>query len=97
MRLDLDEQGGWLIQPDELARRLRIEEPVLRSEAADGRVDSRLDRGYGRDEGRSRVMITVGRHCWQGTFGADGRLIAEFRWERHLNAMTINRENAGVI
>ncbi|MCJ2138396.1 DUF6522 family protein [Methylobacterium sp. J-026] len=97
MRLDLDEQGGWLIRPDELAQRLRIDEQLLRREAALGRIESRLDRGHGRDEGRSRVTVTVGKHSWQGTFGADGILIAEFRWERHSSAMAVNRENAGVI
>ncbi|MGZ7865432.1 hypothetical protein ACXR8U_07230 [Methylobacterium radiotolerans] len=50
MRLDLDGQGGWLITPAQLAHRLGMSEPALRRQAALGHIDSRLDRGYGRDE-----------------------------------------------
>ena len=81
MRLDLDEQGGWLVTPAELAHRLGISEWALRRQAGLGRIDSRLDLGYGRDAGRSRVTVIVGRCGWQGIFRADGGLISEFRWE----------------
>ena len=91
MRLDLDEKGGWLVRPAELAHRLGIEEWVLRSQAARGHMDSRLDRGYGRDEGRSRVTITVSTYSWQGIFGADGQLISEFRWQRRPSARAVDR------
>jgi hypothetical protein len=66
VRLDLDEQGGWLITPAELARRLGMEVEALQRQAVLGLVDSRLDRGYGRDEGRSRVTVIVGKFGWQG-------------------------------
>lgn len=91
MRLDLDKQGGWLIKPSELARRLGMTEWALRRQAALDRIDSRLDRGYGRDEGRSRVTITVGKFGWQGVFSPQGELLAEFRWEPQPSAMAINR------
>lgn len=81
MRLDLDEQGGWLVTPAELAHRLGISEWALRRQAGLGRIDSRLDLGYGRDVGRSRVTVIVGKRGWQGIFRADGGLISEFRWE----------------
>ncbi|MCJ2049376.1 DUF6522 family protein [Methylobacterium sp. J-070] len=94
MRLDLDEQGGWLIKPAELARRLGVAEWSLRREAALDCIDSRLDRGYGRDEGRSRVTITVGKVSWQGIFGPNSQLLSEFRWESQRSTMAINRRRA---
>jgi hypothetical protein len=94
MRLDLDKQGGWLIKPAELARRLGIEEWALRKQAALDRIDSRLDRGYGRDEGRSRVTIIVDKFGWQGIVSPDGYLLAEFSWEPQPSAMALNRRKA---
>ncbi|WP_139234181.1 DUF6522 family protein [Methylobacterium pseudosasicola] len=94
MRLDLDKQGGWRIKPAELARRLGVEEWILRRQVALDRIDSRLDRGYGRDEGRSRVTITGDKFGWQGIFGADGQLLTEFRWEPRPSAMAVNRREA---
>ncbi|MHC2106458.1 DUF6522 family protein [Methylobacterium sp. CM6246] len=91
MRLDLDRQGGWLIKPPELARRLGMTEWALQRQAALDRIDSRLDRGYGRDKGRSRVTITVGKFGWQGIFGPDGQLLTDFHWEPQPSAMAINR------
>ncbi|MCJ2125890.1 DUF6522 family protein [Methylobacterium sp. J-077] len=81
MRLDLDEHGGWLITPAELAQRFGVEEWVLLRQADLGCVESRIARGYGKDKGRSRITIIVGRLGWQGTFAADGMLLTEFRWE----------------
>ncbi|MCJ2142102.1 DUF6522 family protein [Methylobacterium sp. E-066] len=81
MRLDLDEDGGWLITPAELAHKFGLEEWVLRRQAALGCVESRIARGYGRYKGRSRVTIIVGKLGWQGTFAASGELLTEFRWE----------------
>ncbi|WP_267360935.1 MULTISPECIES: DUF6522 family protein [unclassified Methylobacterium] len=97
MRLELDEQGGWLITPAEQARRLGMEEYALRRQAILGHIDSRLDRGYGRDEGRCRVTIIVGKFGWQGIFLADGRLLSEFRWEPQPSAMVVNRRRAAQI
>ena len=57
-----------------------MEEWALRQEADRGHIDSRLDRGYGRDVGRTRVTVIVGKFGWQGIFHADGHLISEFRW-----------------
>jgi hypothetical protein len=94
VRLNLDSQGGWLVRPAELARRLKIEEAALRKQGALGLIDSRLDRGYGRDEGRSRVTITVGKFSWQGIFGADGFLISEFQWQRPSHVLASNRRTA---
>jgi hypothetical protein len=94
MRLDLDKQGGWLIKPAELARRLGMTEWTLRKQAALDRIDSRLDRGYGRDAGRSRVTIIVDKFGWQGIFNPDGYLLAEFRWEPQPSTMAINRRKA---
>lgn len=90
MRLYLDDQGGWPITPAELARRLGIGEGELRQQAALGLIDCRLDRGYGRDEGRARVTVIVGRFGWQGIFHADGHLLSEFRWEPRPSGMVVN-------
>jgi hypothetical protein len=57
-----------------------MEEWALRQEADRGHIDSRLDRGYGRDVGRTRVTVIVGKFGWQGVFHAEGHLISEFRW-----------------
>jgi hypothetical protein len=57
-----------------------MEEWALRQEADRGHIDSRLDRGYGRDVGRTRVTVIVGKFGWQGIFHAEGHLISEFRW-----------------
>jgi hypothetical protein len=94
VRLDLDRHGGWLIKPAELARRLGVNEWTLRRLAKLHRIDSRLDRGYGRDAGRSRVTITVDKFGWEGIFGPDGYLLAECRWEPQPSAMAINRRRA---
>ncbi|MDE4915178.1 hypothetical protein PQI07_31710 [Methylobacterium sp. 092160098-2] len=94
MRLDLDDNGGWLIQPAELARRLRIEEAALLRQGLLGLIDSRLDLGYAHDEGRSQVTISVGKFSWQGTFGPDGFLLTEFRWNRQPSTMAANRRTA---
>ncbi|MBP2493840.1 hypothetical protein ABID82_004679 [Methylobacterium sp. PvP062] len=94
MRLDLDGQGGWLITPAQLAHRLGMSEPALRRQAALGHIDSRLDRGYGGDEGRSRVTVIVGKFGWQGIFHADGRLLSEFRWEPRPSTMSLNKLKA---
>jgi hypothetical protein len=94
VRLHLDEQGSWLIGPAELAHRLGVSEWTLRRQASLGLVDSRLDRGYGRDEGRSRVTVTIDKFGWQGIFGPAGELLSEFRWEPRPSAMAINRRMA---
>jgi hypothetical protein len=57
-----------------------MEEWSLRQEADRGHIDSRLDRGYGRVVGRTRVTVIVGKFGWQGVFHAEGHLISEFRW-----------------
>jgi hypothetical protein len=57
-----------------------MEEWALWHEADRGHIDSRLDRGYGRDVGRTRVTVIVGKFGWQDVFHAEGHLISEFRW-----------------
>ncbi|GEP07763.1 DUF6522 family protein [Methylobacterium oxalidis] len=80
MRYDLDPSGNWVVDPDDLAAKLGLPSERLQSEMKLGLVRSRVERGSGDDEGRSRVTVQSRQAAWQGVFDLNGNLISERRW-----------------
>jgi hypothetical protein len=77
MRFDLDAAGAWLVDPNELVRRLGIATSQLLSQMRRGLVTSVVEPGGGKDEGPSRVTVRADSTGWQGIFDGDGALVSE--------------------
>lgn len=80
MRLDIDPNGNWLVDPNELAERFGVASSDLRRQMSLGRVTSRIEVGSGEDVGRSRVTVRLRTSVWRGVFDRGGRLIDEEAW-----------------
>jgi len=79
MRFDRTAHGEWLVDPDELARKLGITSQLLKTETVLGLVQTLVVMGRGADKGRSRVTVRCRESAWQGIFDRAGCLIHECR------------------
>jgi len=79
MRFDRNARGEWLVNPDELARKLGITAQLLKTETVLGLVRTHVVMGRGADKGRSRVTVQCRDAAWQGVFDGAGYLIHECR------------------
>ncbi|MER2249506.1 DUF6522 family protein [Methylorubrum podarium] len=77
MRFDCDSEGAWIVDPEDLARKLGMTSAHLKSQERRGLVGSRVETGSGADQGRSRVTVTTEYSGWQGLFDVGGALIGE--------------------
>ena len=79
MRFACNPRGEWVVDPDELARKLGIPSEQLRAEKLLGLVQTRVVAGRGADKGRSQVTVRCREAAWQGIFDGAGCLINERR------------------
>ena len=79
MRFDRNARGEWVVDPDELARKLGISSEQLKTERMLGLVHTRVVTGRGADKGRSQVTVRCREAAWQGIFDCAGCLINERR------------------
>ncbi|WP_336492471.1 hypothetical protein [Methylobacterium nigriterrae] len=79
MRFDRNARGEWLVDPNELARKLGITAQLLKTETALRLVQTHVVMGRGPDEGLSRVRVRYRESIWQGVFDCNGFLINECR------------------
>lgn len=79
MRFVCNRRGEWIVDPDELARKLGISSEQLRAERILGLVQTHVVMGRGADKGRSQVTVRCREAVWQGIFDGAGCLINERR------------------
>jgi hypothetical protein len=79
MRFSCNAHGDWVVDPDELARKLGISSEQLKTETMLGLVQTRVVAGRGADKGRSQVTVRCREAAWQGVFDCAGYLINECR------------------
>ncbi|KAB1073008.1 DUF6522 family protein [Methylobacterium planeticum] len=79
MRFDRNTRGEWIVDPDELARKLGIPCEQLKAEKILGFVHTLVVMGRGADLGRSQVTVQCREAAWQGVFDGAGHLIEECR------------------
>jgi len=79
MRFDRNARGEWMVDPDELARKLGITAQLLKTETVLGLVRTHIVMGRGADKGLSRVRVRCRESIWQGVFDGAGCLINECR------------------
>jgi Family of unknown function (DUF6522) len=79
MRFECNPRGDWVVDPDELARKLGISGEQLKAERMLGLVHTRIVMGRGADKGWSRVTVWCREAAWQGIFDSAGCLINERR------------------
>jgi hypothetical protein len=77
MRLERNEHGDWMLDPEQLYSRLMINPGLMRQKMRLGLVTSRIEKGVDTDVGKARVTIKVAKSIWEGIFDEDGRLISE--------------------
>ena len=77
MRLERNERGDWMLDPEQLHSRLMINPGLMRQKMRLGLVTSRIEKGVDADVGRSRVTITVANSIWEGIFDETGCLVSE--------------------
>lgn len=80
MRLDIGQEGDWMVDPRDLASRLGVNANELKRLNRLGRVDAQLVTGTGEDTGLSRVIVRLSDRGWMGTFDEGGVLIHEEMW-----------------
>jgi hypothetical protein len=80
MRLIFGHQGDWIVDPRELAARLKVPVRDLKRMKRRGEVDAKLATGDGEDTGLSRVTVRLPDRGWSGTFDQGGALISEDAW-----------------
>jgi hypothetical protein len=77
MHLERNEQGDWILDPEQLAARLGLNSAHLRHKMKLGLVTSRIEAGHDEDEGNWRVTVRAGDGAWQGIFDDAGSLTSE--------------------
>jgi hypothetical protein len=77
MRIERDTRGDYLLDPDELAPKLRLSAGELRRRMNAGLVTSLVEAGQGEDAGFCRLTVRCGGAVWRAIVGADGSTIQE--------------------
>jgi hypothetical protein len=77
MRLERNERGDWMLDPEQLHSRLMINPGLMRQKMRLGLVTSRIEEGAEADIGKTRVTIKVSNATWEGIFDKDGCLECE--------------------
>lgn len=77
MRLERNERGDWMLDPEQLHSRLMINPGIMRQKMRLGLVTSRIEEGFDADNGKTRVTIKVANSVWEGIFDEHGYLKSE--------------------
>jgi hypothetical protein len=77
MRIERDSRGDYVLDPDELAIKLRLSADELRRRMKVGLVTSLVEAGQGEDAGLCRLTVRCGGAVWRAVVGGDGFIIRE--------------------
>jgi hypothetical protein len=77
MRVERDNRGDYVLDPDELAPKLGLSATELRRRMKAGLVTSLVEAGQGDDAGLSRLTVRCGGAVWRAIVSADGSIIQE--------------------
>ena len=77
MRIERDSRGDYVLDPDELAIKLRLSADELRRRMKVGLVTSLVETGQGEDAGLCRLTVRCGGAVWRAIVGGDGSIIRE--------------------
>ena len=77
MRIERDSRGDYVLDPDQLAIKLRLSADELRRRMKVGLVTSPVEAGQGEDAGSCRLTVRCGGAVWRAIVGSDGSIIRE--------------------
>lgn len=82
MKLDLglEMDGGWIVDPRDLAQKLGVSATALERSVIDGSARVAFISGIWTDVGDSQVTVHLYDGGWKGTFDRSGQLVAEHVW-----------------
>jgi len=77
MKLECDEKGDFLLEPDLLAARFAISAGELRRRMRLGLVTSLVETGTDVDEGFQRLTVRFGNTIWRAIIDSDRNVLSE--------------------
>jgi Family of unknown function (DUF6522) len=77
MRIELDDKGDILLEPDVLATKLSLKPEALRRRMRLGLVTSLIENGEGEHAGLRRITVRCGAHSWQAILDTGGHVVDE--------------------
>ena len=77
MRIELDDEGDVLLEPDVLARKLSLKPEALQRKMRLGLVTSLVENGEGEHAGFRRITVRCGAHSWQAILDTVGQVVDE--------------------
>jgi hypothetical protein len=77
MRIELDDKGDILLEPDVLATKLSLKPEALRRRMRLGLVTSLIENGEGEHSGLRRITVRCGARSWQAVVDAGGQVAEE--------------------
>jgi hypothetical protein len=77
MRIERDNRGDFVLDPDELAAKLGVSATELRRSMKVGLVTSLVETGQGEEAGLCRLTVRCGGAVWRAIVDAHGSVIRE--------------------
>lgn len=77
MQIKRDNNGDFVVPPEQLARRFGLSLEDLRLNIKRGLVRSRVETGQIEDAGTFRISVRIGNRIWLAIFDARGEMLSE--------------------
>ena len=77
MRVERDEKGDFLLDPDVLGTKLSLKPEALRRRMRLGLVTSLVENGEGEHAGLCRITVRCGARSWQAVVNPGGQVVNE--------------------
>lgn len=77
MQIERDENGDFVVPPEQLARRFGLSLDDLRLNIRRGLVRSRVETGQAEDAGTVRITVRIGNRVWLAIFDTEGQMLSE--------------------
>ena len=77
MRIEFNDEGDVLLDPDVLATKLSLKPEALRRRMRLGFVTSLVENGEGEHAGLRRITVRCGARSWQAVVDAGGQVAEE--------------------
>jgi hypothetical protein len=77
MHIVRDSGGDFVLDPVELSSKFVLKPDDFRSRMQRGLVLSRVETGFGDDEGTTRLSLRLGNRLWQAILDAEDRVTSE--------------------